>query len=220
MVSPLGRLGRRDVGERDRGPLGHRPAHPLRPGRPSARGVHRRGGEGVLAGAGARPQGGAAGGPLHPVRAGGGGRGAAQRRDGRASDPSPTPTRRASWWAPGSAGSAPSWRRRGWRRERGTGRVSPFFIPGVHRQPGRRASWRCAPAPRGPNYATVSACATSNHAHRRRIPHHPARRGAHDDRRRGRGGASTTSPSRATPRPARWPREYDSPETASRPFDA
>src|SRR5690606_5110251 len=47
--------------------------------------------------------------------------------------------------------------------ERGSGRVSPFFIPSVitNLAAGHVAMRTGA---RGPNYATVSACATSNHA--------------------------------------------------------
>ncbi len=47
--------------------------------------------------------------------------------------------------------------------ERGSGRVSPFFVPGIiiNLAAGQVAMRIGA---RGPNYATVSACATSNHA--------------------------------------------------------
>lgn len=103
-------------------------------------------------------------------------------------------------------------------REKGTGRVSPFFIPGViaNLAAGQIAMRIGA---RGPNYATVSACATSNHAIG--DAYHVIRRG--DARMMIAGGAEAaiTRLSYAGYHAARaLVTEYDSPETASRPFDA
>src|SRR5690606_18150901 len=103
-------------------------------------------------------------------------------------------------------------------REKGTRRVSPFFIPGViaNLAAGQIAMRIGA---RGPNYATVSACATSNHAIG--DAYHVIRRG--DARMMIAVGAEAaiTRLSYAGYHAARaLVTEYDSPETASRPFDA
>jgi 3-oxoacyl-[acyl-carrier-protein] synthase II len=103
-------------------------------------------------------------------------------------------------------------------REKGSGRVSPFFIPGViaNLAAGQIAMRIGA---RGPNYATVSACATSNHAIG--DAYHVIRRG--DARMVIAGGAEAALNrlSYAGYHAARaLASEYDSPETASRPFDA
>jgi 3-oxoacyl-[acyl-carrier-protein] synthase II len=102
-------------------------------------------------------------------------------------------------------------------RERGTSRVSPFFVPAsiINLASGQIAMRIGA---RGPNYATVSACATSNHAIG--DAYHIIRRG--DARVMIAGGAEAAinllsfagyhaAGALAT--------EYDSPESASRPFD-
>jgi 3-oxoacyl-[acyl-carrier-protein] synthase II len=101
---------------------------------------------------------------------------------------------------------------------RGSGRVSPFFIPGVitNLASGQLAMRTGA---RGPNYATVSACASSNHAIT--DAYHIIRRG--DARMMLAGGseAAINSLSFAGYHAARaLATEYDSPETASRPFDS
>jgi 3-oxoacyl-[acyl-carrier-protein] synthase II len=101
--------------------------------------------------------------------------------------------------------------------ERGTGRVSPFFVPGIiiNLAAGQVAMRIGA---RGPNYATVSACATSNHAIGDAF--HTIQRG--DARMMIAGGAEAAinRVSFAGYHAARaLVTEYDSPETASRPFD-
>jgi 3-oxoacyl-[acyl-carrier-protein] synthase II len=102
-------------------------------------------------------------------------------------------------------------------RERGTGRVSPFFIPAsiINLASGHVAMRIGA---RGPNYATVSACATGNHAIGDAF--HIIRRG--DARMMIAGGseAAINLMSFAGYHAARaLVSQYDSPETASRPFD-
>lgn len=102
--------------------------------------------------------------------------------------------------------------------ERGSARVSPFFIPSVitNLAAGQIAMRTGA---RGPNYATVSACATSNHALGEAF--HTIQRG--DARMMLSGGAEAAiNPlSFAGYHAARaLVTEYDRPETASRPFDA
>jgi 3-oxoacyl-[acyl-carrier-protein] synthase II len=102
--------------------------------------------------------------------------------------------------------------------ERGTGRVSPFFIPGVitNLAAGQLAMRTGA---RGPNYATVSACATSNHALADAF--HIIRRGDAAMMIAGGAEAAINQLSYAGYHAARaLATEYDSPETASRPFDA
>lgn len=101
--------------------------------------------------------------------------------------------------------------------ERGSGRVSPFFVPGIiiNLAAGQVAMRIGA---RGPNYATVSACATSNHAIGDAF--HTIRRG--DARMMVAGGAEAAINrlSFAGYHAARaLATEYDTPETASRPFD-
>jgi 3-oxoacyl-[acyl-carrier-protein] synthase II len=101
--------------------------------------------------------------------------------------------------------------------ERGTARVSPFFVPGIiiNLAAGQVAMRIGA---RGPNYATVSACATSNHAIGDAF--HTIRRG--DARLMVAGGAEAAINrlSFAGYHAARaLVTEYESPETASRPFD-
>lgn len=103
-------------------------------------------------------------------------------------------------------------------RHRGTGRVSPFFVPAsiINLASGQVAMRVGA---RGPSYATVSACATSNHAIG--DAYHIIRRG--DARMMIAGGseAAINRLSFAGYHAARaLATEYDSPETASRPFDA
>lgn len=101
--------------------------------------------------------------------------------------------------------------------ERGSGRVSPFFIPSVisNLAAGHVAMRTGA---RGPNYATVSACATSNHALGEAF--HTIQRG--DARMMVSGGseAAINALSFAGYHAARaLVTDYDSPEEASRPFD-
>ncbi len=100
---------------------------------------------------------------------------------------------------------------------RGSGRVSPFFVPGsiINLAAGHIAMRIKA---RGPNYATVSACATSNHAIGDAF--HTIRRG--DARMMIAGGteAAINLLSYAGYHAARaLATEYDTPQTASRPFD-
>ena len=101
---------------------------------------------------------------------------------------------------------------------RGTGRVSPFFVPAViiNLASGQLAMRIGA---RGPNYATVSACATSNHAIG--DAYHIIRRG--DARMMIAGGseAAINKLSFAGYHAAgALVTSWDSPETASRPFDS
>jgi 3-oxoacyl-[acyl-carrier-protein] synthase II len=102
--------------------------------------------------------------------------------------------------------------------ERGVGRVSPFFIPAsIINLAAGQVSMRTRAM--GPSYAPVSACATSNHALGEAF--HALQRG--DARMMIAGGseACVTPISFAGFAAARaLATEYDSPETASRPFDA
>jgi 3-oxoacyl-[acyl-carrier-protein] synthase II len=102
--------------------------------------------------------------------------------------------------------------------ERGTARVSPFFIPGVITNlAGGHLAIRTGA--RGPNYATVSACATSNHAIG--DSYHILRRGEARMMIAGGAEAAINRLSYAGYHAARaLATEYDAPETASRPFDA
>lgn len=102
--------------------------------------------------------------------------------------------------------------------ERGSSRVSPFFIPGVisNLAAGQVAMRTGA---RGPNYATVSACASSNHAISDAF--YIIQRG--DARMMVAGGseAAINALSFAGYHAARaLVTEYDTPESASRPFDS
>jgi 3-oxoacyl-[acyl-carrier-protein] synthase II len=102
--------------------------------------------------------------------------------------------------------------------ERGTSRVSPFFIPSVitNLAAGHLAMRTGA---RGPNYATVSACATSNHAIGDAF--HIIRRGDARMMIAGAAEAAINQLSFAGYHAARaLASEYDEPESASRPFDA
>lgn len=103
-------------------------------------------------------------------------------------------------------------------RERGAARISPFFIPGsISNLAAGHLAMRTGA--RGPNYATVSACATSNHAIG--DAYHTIRRG--DARMMITGGAEAAINylSYAGYHAARaLATEYDSPESASMPFDA
>lgn len=99
----------------------------------------------------------------------------------------------------------------------GSARVSPFFIPGsiINLASGQIAMRIGA---RGPNYATVSACATSNHAIGDAF--HIIQRG---DARMMIAGGSEAAINRLSFAGYHAARalvtEYDSPATASRPFD-
>jgi 3-oxoacyl-[acyl-carrier-protein] synthase II len=101
---------------------------------------------------------------------------------------------------------------------RGAGRVSPFFITAsiVNLAAGQVAMRTGAT---GPNYATVSACASSNHAIGEAF--HAIQRGDAEMMIAGGAEASLTLISFAGFHAARaLASDYDSPETASRPFDA
>lgn len=102
-------------------------------------------------------------------------------------------------------------------RDRGTSRVSPFFVPAsIINLAAGHIGMRVGA--RGPTYATVSACATSNHAIGDAF--HVIRRG--DARLMIAGGteAAIHLLSFAGYHAARaLATEYDTPETASRPFD-
>ena len=102
--------------------------------------------------------------------------------------------------------------------ERGAGRVSPFFIPAsIINLAAGQVSMRTGAM--GPSYAPVSACATSNHAVGEAF--HAIQRG--DARMMIAGGseACILPISFAGFAAARaLATDYDSPETASRPFDA
>ncbi|CAN5671318.1 beta-ketoacyl-ACP synthase II [soil metagenome] len=103
-------------------------------------------------------------------------------------------------------------------RERGAGRLSPFYIPGsiTNLAAGHLAIRTGA---RGPNYATISACASGNHAIG--DAYHTIRRG--DARMMITGGAeaAVNYMSYAGYHAARaLAATYDSPESASTPFDA
>lgn len=102
-------------------------------------------------------------------------------------------------------------------RTRGSGRVSPFFITGsiINLAAGQIAMRTGAT---GPNFATVSACATSNHAIGEAM--HIIRRGDAQMMIAGGTEAALTLISFAAYHAARaLATNYDSPETASRPFD-
>lgn len=101
---------------------------------------------------------------------------------------------------------------------RGTGRVSPFFIPAsIINLAGGQLAMRTGAL--GPNYATVSACASSNHA--LGDAYHIIRRGEARMMLAGGAEATVTRISFAGFAAARaLATEYDAPETASRPFDA
>lgn len=101
---------------------------------------------------------------------------------------------------------------------RGAGRVSPFFIPAsvINLAAGQVAMRTGA---LGPNYATVSACASSNHAIGEAF--HAIGRGDATMMIAGGTEACLTPISFAGFYAARaLTTEYDTPETASRPFDA
>lgn len=103
-------------------------------------------------------------------------------------------------------------------RERGTSRVSPFFIPAsiINLASGQLAMRTGAT---GPNYSTVSACASSNHAIG--DAYHIIRRGEATMMLAGGAEATITQISFAGFAAARaLATEYDAPERASRPFDA
>jgi 3-oxoacyl-[acyl-carrier-protein] synthase II len=102
-------------------------------------------------------------------------------------------------------------------REKGMGRVSPFFIPAsiINLAAGQLAIRTGA---RGPSYAPVSACASSNHAIGEAF--HAIQRGDAKMMLAGGTEACLTPISYAGFAAARaLATEYDSPETASRPFD-
>ena len=102
--------------------------------------------------------------------------------------------------------------------ERGSARVSPFFIPSVitNLAAGHLAMRTGA---RGPNYATVSACATSNHALGESF--HTIQRGDATMMITGGTEAAMNALSFAGYHAARaLVTRYDEPESASRPFDA
>ncbi len=68
----------------------------------------------------------------------------------------------------------------------GPRKISPFFIPGsIINLAAGHVSIRFGA--RGPNEATATACTSCSPLHRRRLPHHPARRRRRHDRRRHRG---------------------------------
>jgi 3-oxoacyl-[acyl-carrier-protein] synthase II len=101
--------------------------------------------------------------------------------------------------------------------EKGYGRVSPFFIPAsiINLSAGQIAIRTGA---RGPSYAPVSACASSNHAIGEAF--HAIQRGDASMMLCGGTEATLTPISYAGFSAARaLATEYDSPETASRPFD-
>jgi 3-oxoacyl-[acyl-carrier-protein] synthase II len=102
-------------------------------------------------------------------------------------------------------------------KEKGLGRVSPFFIPAsiINLAAGQLAIRTGA---RGPSYAPVSACASSNHAIGEAF--HAIRRGDAKMMLAGGTEACLTQVSFAGFAAARaLATQYDSPETASRPFD-
>jgi 3-oxoacyl-[acyl-carrier-protein] synthase II len=102
--------------------------------------------------------------------------------------------------------------------EKGMGRVSPFFIPAsiINLAAGQVAIRTGA---QGPSYAPVSACASSNHAIGEAF--HAIQRGDADMMIAGGTEACLTPISFAGFAAARaLASSYDSPETASRPFDA
>jgi 3-oxoacyl-[acyl-carrier-protein] synthase II len=102
-------------------------------------------------------------------------------------------------------------------RDRGAGRVSPFFIPAsiTNLAAGHLAMRTGA---RGPNYATVSACATSNHAIGDAF--HIIRRGDAEMVITGGAEAAINYLSFAGYHAARaLATDYPSPESASMPFD-
>ena len=69
----------------------------------------------------------------------------------------------------------------------GIERIGPFLVTSLIPDMGAGYVAIYANA-RGPNYATVSACSSANHAIGDATEHHPARRCRRDDRRRRRGG--------------------------------
>src|SRR5688500_9058000 len=102
-------------------------------------------------------------------------------------------------------------------REKGLGRVSPFFIPAsiINLAAGQVAIRTGA---QGPSYAPVSACASSNHAIGESF--HAIQRGDAVMMLAGGTEACLTPMSYAGFAAARaLATQYDSPETASRPFD-
>jgi 3-oxoacyl-[acyl-carrier-protein] synthase II len=102
--------------------------------------------------------------------------------------------------------------------EKGMGRVSPFFIPAsiINLAAGQVAIKAGA---RGPSYAPVSACASSNHAIGEAF--HAIKRGDADMMIAGGTEACLTPISFAGFAAARaLATDYETPETASRPFDA
>lgn len=102
--------------------------------------------------------------------------------------------------------------------ERGPGRVSPFFIPAsIINLASGQVSMRTRAM--GPSYSPVSACASSNHALGEAF--HAIQRGDAEMMIAGGTEACVTPISFAGFAAARaLATEYDSPETASRPFDA
>jgi 3-oxoacyl-[acyl-carrier-protein] synthase II len=102
--------------------------------------------------------------------------------------------------------------------ERGPGRVSPFFIPAsIINLAAGQVSMRTGAM--GPSYAPVSACATSNHAIGE--AYHAIQRGDANMMIAGGTEACVIPISFAGFAAARaLATDYDSPETASRPFDA
>ncbi len=103
-------------------------------------------------------------------------------------------------------------------QEKGMGRVSPFFIPAsiINLAAGQVAIRTGA---QGPSYAPVSACASSNHAIGEAF--HAIQRGDADMMLAGGTEACLTPISFAGFAAARaLATQYESPETASRPFDA
>jgi 3-oxoacyl-[acyl-carrier-protein] synthase II len=101
--------------------------------------------------------------------------------------------------------------------EKGFGRVSPFFIPAsiINLSAGQIAIRTGA---RGPSYSPVSACASSNHAIGEAF--HAIQRGDANMMIAGGTEATLTQISYAGFSAARaLATDYDSPETASRPFD-
>src|SRR3712207_4492293 len=101
---------------------------------------------------------------------------------------------------------------------KGPGRVSPFFIPAsIINLAAGQVSMRTGAM--GPSYAPVSACATSNHAIGEAF--HAIQRGDANMMIAGGTEACVTPISFAGFAAARaLATDYESPETASRPFDA
>lgn len=103
-------------------------------------------------------------------------------------------------------------------QERGAGRVSPFFIPAsISNLAAGHIAMRTGA--RGPNYATVSACATSNHAIGDAF--HAIQRGDAEMMITGGAEAAINYLSFAGYHSARaLATEYEAPESASMPFDS